>query len=56
MNPVRCLFIRDALCRHFARDARLAEPLSGLRLLDVGCGGGILCVCAAAPARARAAR
>ncbi len=44
MNPVRCRFIRAALCRHFARDERAAEPLHGLRLLDVGCGGGILCV------------
>ena len=44
MNPVRCSFIRDVLCRHFDRDARAPEPLAGLRLLDVGCGGGILCV------------
>ena len=45
MNPVRCAFIRDVLCRRFGRDARASEPLAGLRLLDVGCGGGILCVC-----------
>ena len=45
MNPVRCTFIRDVLCRRFGRDARASEPLAGLRVLDVGCGGGILCVC-----------
>lgn len=53
MNPVRCAFVRDALCRHFGRDAEAPEPLAGLSLLDVGCGGGILCVrCARACARA----
>ena len=44
MNPVRCAFVREALCRHFGRDSCLAAPLAGLRLLDVGCGGGLLCV------------
>ena len=44
MSPVRCAFVRDALCRHFGRDSGLAAPLAGLRLLDVGCGGGLLCV------------
>ncbi len=56
MNPVRCLFIRSALCRHFGRDERAAEPLLGLRLLDVGCGGGILCVPRAARFRVLLAR
>lgn len=41
-NPVRCRFIRDALCRNFGREPDIFEPLRGLRLLDVGCGGGIL--------------
>lgn len=42
MNPVRCAFLRRALCSAFGRDARAAVPLAGLRLLDVGCGGGLL--------------
>lgn len=42
MNPVRCAFLRAALCSTFGRDARAAAPLAGLRLLDVGCGGGLL--------------
>lgn len=43
MSPVRCAFIRQALCAHFALDATAVEPFRGLRLLDVGCGGGLLC-------------
>jgi len=42
LNELRVAWIRDQLCRHFARDAGVAEPLAGLRVLDVGCGGGIL--------------
>lgn len=42
MNPARCGFIRDALCRAFNRDPSVPQPLEGLRLLDVGCGGGLL--------------
>jgi len=41
-NPVRLGYIRDRLCRHFGRDPRQNRPLEGLRLLDVGCGGGLL--------------
>ncbi|PRW18354.1 ubiquinone biosynthesis O- mitochondrial [Chlorella sorokiniana] len=42
MNPVRCRFLRSALAGQFGRDASAAAPLAGLRLLDVGCGGGLL--------------
>jgi SAM-dependent methyltransferase len=42
MNPVRCRFLRTALCSAFGRDAAQAAPLTGLGLLDVGCGGGLL--------------
>jgi 2-polyprenyl-6-hydroxyphenyl methylase/3-demethylubiquinone-9 3-methyltransferase len=42
-NPVRLEYIRDAACRHFERSTRETEPLTGLRLIDVGCGGGLLC-------------
>lgn len=41
-NPVRVAYIRDMACRHFSRDARAANPLAGLELVDVGCGGGVL--------------
>jgi 2-polyprenyl-6-hydroxyphenyl methylase / 3-demethylubiquinone-9 3-methyltransferase len=42
-NPVRLAHIRDAACRRFGRDPRRLDCLSGLRILDIGCGGGILC-------------
>jgi len=42
LNPPRLEFIRDRLCRHFRRDAMAAGPLKGLRILDIGCGGGLL--------------
>jgi 2-polyprenyl-6-hydroxyphenyl methylase/3-demethylubiquinone-9 3-methyltransferase len=42
-NPVRLAFIRDRACAHFGRDAKGARPFAGLRLLDIGCGGGLLC-------------
>ena len=41
-NPVRLQFLKDALLRHFQRDARLAQPLAGMTVLDVGCGGGLV--------------
>lgn len=41
-NPARLGYIRDALCAHFGRNPRDKRPLDGLRLLDVGCGGGLV--------------
>ena len=41
-NPIRLQFIRDRLCDHFDRDPRSMQPLKGLRVLDVGCGGGLI--------------
>ncbi|MDX3924722.1 MAG: bifunctional 2-polyprenyl-6-hydroxyphenol methylase/3-demethylubiquinol 3-O-methyltransferase UbiG [Shinella sp.] len=42
-NPVRLRYIRDHVAAHFGRPALAPKPLSGLRLLDIGCGGGLLC-------------
>ncbi|MEJ2122636.1 MAG: bifunctional 2-polyprenyl-6-hydroxyphenol methylase/3-demethylubiquinol 3-O-methyltransferase UbiG, partial [Alphaproteobacteria bacterium] len=41
-NPARLGYIRDRLVGHFGRDPQAIRPLTGLRLLDVGCGGGLL--------------
>jgi 2-polyprenyl-6-hydroxyphenyl methylase / 3-demethylubiquinone-9 3-methyltransferase len=41
-NPVRLGFIKEAACRRFGRDAKRLDALAGLRVLDIGCGGGIL--------------
>jgi len=43
MNGARLSFIKQAICEHFHRDPESAAPLKGLRLLDIGCGGGLLC-------------
>jgi 2-polyprenyl-6-hydroxyphenyl methylase / 3-demethylubiquinone-9 3-methyltransferase len=42
LNPVRLGFIRDAACHRFGRDPKTLDSLAGLRLLDIGCGAGIL--------------
>lgn len=41
-NPVRLAFIRDEAMARFGRDAGARRPFGGLRLLDIGCGGGLL--------------
>lgn len=42
LNPARLGYLRDRLCGHFDRDAAVRRPLDGLRILDVGCGGGLI--------------
>jgi len=42
LNPVRLRWLRDALCARFGRDIG-PRPLRGLSILDVGCGGGLVC-------------
>jgi 2-polyprenyl-6-hydroxyphenyl methylase / 3-demethylubiquinone-9 3-methyltransferase len=41
-NPVRLGVIKEAVCRQFERDGKRLDALAGLRMLDIGCGGGIL--------------
>ena len=41
-NPVRLTYIRDLVCAQFGRDPHSHRPLEGLRILDIGCGGGLL--------------
>lgn len=43
MNPCRLGYLRDQLIRHFARDDQSATPLTNLALVDIGCGGGLIC-------------
>jgi 2-polyprenyl-6-hydroxyphenyl methylase / 3-demethylubiquinone-9 3-methyltransferase len=43
INPLRLGYIRDAACRKFERNVRSLNCLAGLRLLDIGCGAGLLC-------------
>jgi 2-polyprenyl-6-hydroxyphenyl methylase / 3-demethylubiquinone-9 3-methyltransferase len=42
MNPARIGYVRDQLCAHFGRDPSALKCLAGLRVLDLGCGAGLL--------------
>lgn len=42
INPVRTTFIRDHITAHFGMNPDADRPLEGLKLLDIGCGGGLL--------------
>jgi len=41
-NPTRLGYIRRHLLDHFGGDGSRQQPFSGLRVLDIGCGGGLL--------------
>src|SRR5579884_1402419 len=43
LNPVRLAYIRDNTAAHFGRDPKKLGCLKGLRILDIGCGAGLLC-------------
>ena len=43
IGPARLAFLRDELAGHFARSPTGLRPLEGLTILDVGCGGGLIC-------------
>ncbi len=43
LNPVRLGYIRDRAAERFGRDPCSTRLLDGLTVLDVGCGGGLLC-------------
>jgi 2-polyprenyl-6-hydroxyphenyl methylase/3-demethylubiquinone-9 3-methyltransferase len=43
INPVRLAYIRAHALDHFGRERAARSPFAGLRALDVGCGGGLLC-------------
>jgi 2-polyprenyl-6-hydroxyphenyl methylase/3-demethylubiquinone-9 3-methyltransferase len=42
INPVRLRFLREALLAHTGRDGHAVRPFTGLRVLDIGCGGGLI--------------
>ena len=43
LNPVRIEFIREKLISHFNLNSNIEKPLKNLKILDIGCGGGLLC-------------
>ncbi|MBZ4689520.1 MAG: 3-demethylubiquinone-9 3-methyltransferase [Cereibacter sp.] len=42
MNPCRLDYITNQIAAEFDRDLSAAQPFAGLRILDIGCGGGLL--------------
>ena len=43
LNPCRLDYITQQIAAEFDRDVTKPTPFSGLRILDIGCGGGLLC-------------
>ncbi len=43
MNPVRLDYATGQIAAEFGRDMKADQPFKGLRILDIGCGGGLLC-------------
>ena len=41
-NPARIKFIKEKLISHFKIYENIEKPLKGLKILDIGCGGGLL--------------
>ena len=42
-NPVRLKYIKEKVCENFGLDSNAPHSFEGLRFLDIGCGGGLLC-------------
>ena len=42
LNPCRLDYITQQIAAEFDRDLTAPEPFKGLRILDIGCGGGLL--------------
>lgn len=43
LNPIRLDYITAQIAGEFDRDLGTRAPFAGLRILDIGCGGGLLC-------------
>ena len=41
-NPIRIKYIKDKCISHFKLDQNKIRPLSSLKILDIGCGGGLI--------------
>ena len=42
MNPYRVFYIKNQICAHFNGNGDDKTPLKGLKILDIGCGGGLI--------------
>jgi len=42
ITPTRLTYLRDRLCANFGKDPKAPPSLTGLSVLDIGCGGGLV--------------
>ena len=43
LNPVRMHYIKEQICAHYDRDFNNLKSLHDLDIVDIGCGGGLVC-------------
>jgi 2-polyprenyl-6-hydroxyphenyl methylase / 3-demethylubiquinone-9 3-methyltransferase len=43
LNPARLAYIREQICKHYELDTTSLKALDGLKIVDIGCGGGLVC-------------
>lgn len=43
LNPARLSYIKEQICNHYGLDTQNLKPLQKLSVLDIGCGGGLVC-------------
>ncbi len=42
INPVRLRYVRDRALAHFSREGNTLTPFKKMKILDIGCGGGLM--------------
>lgn len=43
LNPLRMGYIRNQICDHYGLSQTDLKPFKGMKILDIGCGGGLVC-------------
>lgn len=43
LNPVRLSYVKEQICSHYDLDHKSLKPFTKLSILDIGCGGGLVC-------------
>jgi 2-polyprenyl-6-hydroxyphenyl methylase/3-demethylubiquinone-9 3-methyltransferase len=43
INPARVEYIKKHISHHFRKDEFVKNPYRGLKIIDLGCGGGLVC-------------
>lgn len=43
LNPVRLAYLREQIGQHYGLDPQDLKPFRGLKMVDIGCGGGLVC-------------